>query len=494
MSEAKPNLLIFVPDQWRGSDAGCMGNPVVRTPHLDALAHEGVAFTHAFVQNPVCTPSRCSFMTGWYPHVRGHRDMHHMLAPEEPCLLKELKDALYHVFWGGKNDLLRVDDVQNAYSRRVESEPGTNLWGENPWRLGERLYHSFLYGRLPDGQRTPDDVNCEAAAKFLREGPPEPFCVYLPLTYPHPPYAIEEPYYSMYERNALPPRIPEPDFSRKPRLLSMIRERAGLDKLTEEELREIHAIYYGMITKTDANLGKVLEALREAGLWQTTAVFFFADHGEFAGHYGLVEKAQNTFEDCLTRVPLVVKLAGEDRVAGIEEVGDPTVSDALVELIDFYPTVVEAAGLPETHTQFGRSLLPLLLGETDTHRDVVFCEGGTLDEEEHTHEQRRKRQNIYWPRLSAQNLDHRAHGKAVMVRTHRWKYVRRLYEMDELYDLENDPQELTNLSDDPKYADIVAQLSTRMLDWFLATGDIVPYALDERWPGEPLGDEPDYDE
>ncbi len=492
MSEAKPNLLIFVAEQWRGRDVGCLGSPVVKTPSVDALAAEGVAFTHAFTQNPVCTPSRCAFMTGWYPHVRGHRDMHHMLAPEEPCLLKELKDALYHVLWGGKNDLLRVDDLQNAYTRFIERGAGSP-WGESPWKPEDRLYHSFLYGRLPDGYRTSDDVNCEAAAKFLREGPPEPFCIYLPLVYPHPPFAVEEPYYSMYDRDALPPLAPTPDFSRKPRLLSMIRERARLEEVTEQEFREIRAVYYGMITKTDTNLGKVLTALRAGGLWEETAVFFFADHGEYAGDYGLVEKAQNTFEDCLVNVPLVVKLAGENPAAGIEEVGDPTVSDALVELVDFYPTVVELAGLPDTHTQFGRSLLPLLLGETDTHRDVVFSEGGTLDEEEHTHEQRRKRQSIYWPRLSAQNLDHRAHGKAVMVRNHRWKYVRRLYEMDELYDLETDPQELVNLSDDAQYADIIAQLSTRMLDWFLATGDVVPYELDERWPGEPLGDEPDYD-
>jgi len=456
-------------------------------PHLDGLASEGVAFTHAFNQNPVCTPSRCSFMTGWYPHVRGHRDMHHMLAPEEPCLLKELKEAGYHVLWAGKNDLLRVEDVHNAYSARVESEPGTSFWRKNPWKLGDRLYHSFLYGRLPDGNRTPDDANADAAARFLTGGPPEPFCVYLPLTYPHPPYAIEEPYYSMYDRDKLPAIAPQPDFSKKPRLLSMIRERAGLDKLTEEDLREILALYYGMITKTDANLGKVLSALRDAGLWEQTAVIFFADHGEFAGHYRLVEKAQNTFEDCLTRVPLVIKPPGKTPAQG-------TVSDALVELIDFYPTVVELAGLADTHTHFGRSLLPLLRGETAAHRDVVFCEGGTLDEEEHTHEQRRKRENIYWPRISAQNADHQAHGKAVMVRTRRWKYVRRLYETDELYDLEQDPFELENRIEDPACAQVVAELRERMLDWFLATGDVVPYELDPRWAGENVGDEPDFDE
>ena len=267
----------------------------------------------------------------------------------------------------------------------------------------------------------------------------------------------------------------------------MIRERAGLDKLTEEDLREILALYYGMITKTDANLGKVLSALREGALWERTAVLFFADHGDFAGHYGLVEKTQNTFEDCLTRVPLVIKLPGKTPAQG-------TVSDALVELIDFYPTVAELAGLADTHTHFGRSLLPLLRGDSTTHRDAVFCEGGTLDEEKHTHEQRRKRDNIYWPRISAQNADHRAHGKAVMVRTHRWKYVRRLYEMDELYDLERDPFELENRIDDPAAARVVAELRERMLDWFLATGDVVPYELDPRWASENVGDEPDFDE
>ena len=401
--------------------------------------------------------------------------------------MKELKAAGYHILWGGKNDLLRTGDVSNAFCRRVEPEPGVSLWGQNPWHVGDRLYHSFLYGKMPDGHRTSDDVNCDAAAEFLRGSPPEPFCVYLPLTYPHPPFAVEEPYFSMHDRQALPPRIPEPDFSRKPRLLSMIRERAGLDRLTEDDFREIQAVYYGMIAKTDADLGNVLSALREGGLWQSTAVVFFADHGEFAGHYGLVEKTQNTFEDCLTRVPLVVKLPGGNPKAGLR-------SDALVQLIDVYPTVVELAGLPDTHTHFGTSLTPVLTGATQEHRDAVFCEGGTLEEEEHTHEQRRKRQSIYWPRLSAQNADHRAHGKAAMVRTRRWKYVRRLYETDELYDLQDDPRELTNVIHDPRHADVIAELSDRMLDWFLATGDVVPYELDERWPGEPLGDEADYDE
>ena len=105
----KPHILIFNPDQWRGDVMGHMGDPAAVTPNLDRLVEtDAVSFRSAFCQNPVCTPSRCSFMTGWYPHTRGHRTMHHMLRmPDEVALLKTLKDAGYFVWWGGKNDLVQ---------------------------------------------------------------------------------------------------------------------------------------------------------------------------------------------------------------------------------------------------------------------------------------------------------------------------------------------------------------------------------------------------
>jgi arylsulfatase A-like enzyme len=109
MPERRPHIIIFNPDQWRGDALGHMHNPAALTPNLDRLATaEGVSFRNAFCQNTVCTPSRCSFMTGWYPHVRGHRTMFHMLHPEQgdPFLLDVLRAAGYHVFWGGKNDLV----------------------------------------------------------------------------------------------------------------------------------------------------------------------------------------------------------------------------------------------------------------------------------------------------------------------------------------------------------------------------------------------------
>ena len=111
----QPHVLLFNPDQWRGDVLGHLGNPGAVTPALDAFARDAVSFRSAFCQNPVCTPSRCSFMTGWYPHVHGHRTMHHMLRPHEPMLLRTLKEAGYFVWWGGKNDVVPAEGGFEAF-------------------------------------------------------------------------------------------------------------------------------------------------------------------------------------------------------------------------------------------------------------------------------------------------------------------------------------------------------------------------------------------
>lgn len=102
----RPNIVIINPDQMRADSLAHLGNPASITPNLDQLAKEGVSFANAFCQNPVCTPSRCSFMSGWYPHVHGHRTMNHMMHDGEPVLLRRLKEHGYHVWMNQRNDLL----------------------------------------------------------------------------------------------------------------------------------------------------------------------------------------------------------------------------------------------------------------------------------------------------------------------------------------------------------------------------------------------------
>ncbi|MEK7767668.1 MAG: sulfatase-like hydrolase/transferase, partial [bacterium] len=225
----------------------------------------------------------------------------------------------------------------------------------------------------------------------------------------------------------------------------------------------------------DRQFGLVLEALNSAGLYDDTAVFFFSDHGDFTGDYGLVEKTQNTFEDCLVRVPFLIKPP-----AGVPV--KPRVSEALVELVDMSATGEAVTGVPPRHTHFGRSLLPVLAGATDEHRDAVFCEGGRLESEDHASETDQGEypaQSLYWPRVGLQARIPE-HSKAAMCRTRTHKYVTRLYEPDELYDLAADPGELDNRAGDPALASVQRALTDRLLRFYLATGDQVPHDLNRR--------------
>jgi len=486
----RPHILIFNPDQWRGDVLGHMGNPAAATPVLDAWARtDAVSFRHAYCQNPVCTPSRCSFMTGWYPHVRGHRTMYHMLRLGEPVLLKALKDDGYYVWWGGKNDLVPAQDGYDDYChvKYWPARPPLPLWsGEGPWRdaVAGDTHYSFYVGRIdtPTGESRyydSDWANVLGAIDLIKAAPADrPLCIYLPLVYPHPPYAVEDPWYSGIERSALPARLPTPTgWEGKPSILKGIWERQRLGGWSEDRWAELRATYYGMCARVDHQFGLVLDALREAGLYDETAVFFFSDHGDFTGDYGLVEKTQNTFEDCLTRVPLLIKPP-----VGVPIT--PRITDALVELIDIPATVEVLAGIALRHTHFGRSLLPILAGETDEHRDAVFCEGGRLHGETQCMElestSSQDPTGLYWPRLSLQQGEGLEHTKATMCRTRDYKYVRRLYESDELYDLRRDPAEVDNRINDPSLASIRSTLLDRLLTWYQETCDVVPRDTDRR--------------
>ncbi len=494
----QPHLLIINPDQWRGDVLGHLGNPAAQTPVLDRLvAEDAVSFSNTFCQNPVCTPSRCSFMSGWYPHVRGHRTMFHMMHPDEPVLLRDLKEAGYFVWWGGKNDLVPGQTGFEPYCHvryRAQARPGrpilSNPHGQFDWRgdpNGDN-YYSFLVGRIEKPAGFPKDEDFVydgdwdvvfAAIEAIKNRPADqPVCLFLALGNPHPPYAVEDPWFSAIDRDRLPERIPTPPgWQGKPSILKGIAEGQGLQEWTEDRWRELRATYYGQCARVDHQIGLLLEALRQAGIYDDTAVFLFSDHGDFTGDYGLVEKTQNTFEDCLTRVPFIIKPP-----AGIET--QPGVRDALVELVDFRATVETLTDLLPGYTHFGRSLLPLIAGEATAHRDAVFCEGGRLQDERHAMElesvDNQVPSGLYYPRLKMQRSEGPEHTKATMCRTRDYKYVRRLYEPDELYDLREDPRELVNRIDDPAMATVLAQLKDRMLTFYQETADTVPWQPDTR--------------
>lgn len=484
----KPNIIIFNPDQYRSDALGHLGNEAVVTPNLDRIIEDdAVSFANAFCQNPVCTPSRCSFMSGWYPHVRGHRTMYHMMHEDEPVLLQILKNNGYFVWWGGKNDLVPGQgsfepycDIK--YEPDQEIEPG--LHGDLSWRGSKDSdnYYSFYAGKLDTGDNDvyydSDWAYIDGAVDFIKNNQEDkPFCIYLPLLYPHPPYGVEDPWYSSIDREKIPERISAPEnWDDKPKVLGKVFKHQNLQGWTEERWTELRATYFGMCSRIDYQFGLVVEALKEAGIYDNTAIFFFSDHGDFTGDYGLVEKTQNTFEDCLTNVPFVIKPP-----ANIDF--KPGIRNSLVELVDFPATVEELTDIDFDYTHFGRSLLPVIAGERDQHRDVVFAEGGRLKGERHCMELKSASssdpEGLYWPRSHLQSKIPE-HTKAVMIRTEQYKYVRRLYEKDELYDLKTDLKELNNVIDEPGMQQVLNELKDRLLTFHLETGDVVPHETDER--------------
>lgn len=485
------NFVLFNPDEWRADCAGCYAPaggppPVVQTPHLDALAAQGTRFDQCHVQHTVCTPSRASCMTGWYPHVRGHRTLWHLLRPDEPNLLRYLTRAGYDVRMYGKNDLL----AQASFAGSVEE--ASNLPGRgtasgnanpNPWPADDPRFQSFLFGPGGDRHDHHDYVCTEAGLHFLKGAHDRPFCLFLPLSCPHPPYTAPEPFHHMYDPAALPPLRPA-GVPGKPRFYEEIRRGRRLDELGDATYRAIRAVYLGMISYSDWLLGEVLRTLDETGLADNTVVIVFSDHGDWAGDYGLVEKWPSGLDDTLTRVPFVVRLPCGTQGHVVPEV---------TELLDLTPTVLDLAGIPLGHTQFGRSLTPQLRGSAGDPMRAAFAEGGYDVNEPHAFEGKpgrdqfaRTPSHIYYPKSDLQQRDPLSVCRCTMIRTATHKLIRRPQEQSELYDLGADPEEIHNHFDDPAYVTIQRELETRLLDWYIHTSDVTPLQEDPRGQRQPV--------
>jgi len=488
--QKRPNILIFNPDEMRADALGHLGNLSAHTPYLDAFVKsEAVSFANAYCQNPVCVPSRCSFMTGLYPHVSGHRSMGYLLQPDETSLLKELKQAGYYVWANARNDLVAGEVEGLPESHVSEMFYGGNTMyqskqrNEKPKR-GEKGFYSFYTGELEidphEEIHSADDEDVQAAVdRILHPVSDQPLCMFVGLMYPHPPYQVEEPYYSMIDRNALPERIEGSRCRDKAEILSELRYYQNLQDYTEDDWNELRSVYLGMCAKIDVQFKKICDALKEAGIYDDTAIFFLSDHGDFAGDYDIPEKAQNTFEDCLTRVPLLIKPAKDVCV-------DAGIAENMTELVDFYATVMDIAGVTPDHTHFGHSLLPVLKNREIKLRTYAFSEGGRMPYEDHCAEavdpsiENGFRNSPYWPRYAAQ-FDDAAHAKGTMIRSTKYKYIYRANGASEFYDLQSDPQETTNVIMKQEYQEQAAVMKEEVLQWYQNTCDTVPYHRDWRF-------------
>ncbi|CAG7928566.1 unnamed protein product [Penicillium olsonii] len=479
-AKLRPNLVIFMPDQLRYDSVGCFGNPHVRTPNIDAFAARGTKFTNCYLQATVCSQSRCSLYTGQYPHVSGHRSLTNLIKPWEPNMFRSLKESGYHVACLAP----RGDTFAPTVTELSVSEYGFLLppeWmpkfgkGEAP-EPSEDILERLFYRGLRDQDKTIDydEAAVRSAIKWLENPPKGPWVLYVPLIFPHCPFQVEEPYFSMYDRKEMPiPSKPSHKTGYEPKYFAENRNRYGTERATDEIWAEITATYYGMISRLDTQFGQVISALERTNLASNSVVAFYTDHGEYLGDHGMIEKWPSGVSEVLAREPLIIGGAG---------LPEGKTNNDICEMVDLLPTIFELCQVPEAFPHNGISLLPTIHGDGEHPKKYAYTEGGFLKSEEPLLEQAPYPYDI---KSILQHEQTEIVGKAVSMRSADWTYVYRLYEQPELYSRKSDIEELHNLAGDPKYESIVRDMQAEMFRWMMATSDFLPFQKDARFP--PVG-------
>ncbi len=480
----RPNILWYCTDQQRWDTIRSLGNPHINTPRLDAFLAGGVAFENAYCQSPICTPSRAAMLTGRYPastHV--HRNGNAHFTPAEKLVTRILADAGYDCGLIGKLHL------QAAKGHEQRCDDGYRLWewSHHPkpdLDVEHHAYHRWLVeekgvdpvalhaGIEPFcGAGMPEELHqttwiTERAISFINEERAGPWMLSLNPFDPHPPFDPPESYLDRYDPASLPPSAFRPaDIERQKAFAGLTQQTpeaidptGPMPKVTltpEERLttgykppklyngRIVKAAYYAMIELIDTQFGRLLDALEASGQLDNTLILFHSDHGEMLGDHGLLYKGCRFFEG-LVHVPMIWSWRGRTR-ADLR-------SEALVELVDIAPTLLEAVGLEVPANMQGRSLWPILTGEAapDRHKDHVISEFNDA--------------------LGSATGRGPSHGS--MYFDGRYKHI--LYQgtgLGELYDLEADPDEFDNRFNDPDLVGLRLELMHRHCDALLATSD-----------------------
>ncbi len=438
------NLLILMSDEHTRRMTGCYGHEIVKTPNIDALAARGVRFDRAYVNCPICVPSRANFMTGQYIHQSGHWDNAHAWKGQPDGWSHRLTAQGHVATTIGK---LHFHDVADP-NGLTESRIAMNIF------QGKGDYHGSLrWHRLPPkGGLQGDMVNLagpgeshytrfdravtEEACSWLAnesQGHDRPWAMMVSLLCPHPPLTAPSDFYEMYPQDQvdLPINWREEEWPDHPYWNEARRWRvpaAPGEYFGEDEIRRAIAAYYGITTFMDDNLGKVLAALEQSGQAENTRIIYTSDHGEMLGGFGLWGK-MCMYEDSVG-VPLI--MAGPDLPAG-------QTRSSIVTWADIFPTVLEAVGAQAANSDAnlpGSSLWPLAAGDEDLQR-IAFSE---------YHAAKSQTGNF-------------------MICDQRYKYVYYAGEgyPAQLFDLQNDPQERCDLGQDPVHRAVRDRMHARLL-------------------------------
>ncbi|MEZ4622772.1 MAG: sulfatase-like hydrolase/transferase [Caldilineaceae bacterium] len=474
--QTRPNILWICTDQQRFDTLGCYGNQFVQTPHIDRLAQEGIRFSHAFCQSPICTPSRASFLTGRYPRTTRCRANGQMIPADEVLVTKLLHDAGYTCGLAGKLHLApchpsvnhgtepRIDDGYDIFHWSHHPQPDWTVNAYQHWLQQQGVaYHTEPYRNSTQVKAGMPAAHhqttwcAEMAINFMEahEGRNQPWLFSVNIFDPHhafdPPVDYLERYLERLESIPLPNYVPG-ELDNKPHYQQVDHEGAYYNKtlhpftgMSDEDHRMVTAAYWAMVDLIDVQVGRMLDALERTGQLENTLVIFMSDHGEMLGDHGLYLKGPYFYEP-LIRVPLIMRLPGV--------IDEGRTSDALIELMDIAPTFLDAAGLERAPGMQGKSLWPLLTDATvpDHHHDDIYCEYYNA---------------MPWHRDPT--------AQATMIRTQTYKLVVvHSRNEGELYDLGADPCETYNLWDDPAQQGIKSDLLLRLCNRMAWTVDPLP--------------------
>ena len=480
MSSSRPNILLIMTDQQKVNSLSVYGNSVVQTPNLERLAARGVIFTHAFTPYPVCVPSRVMTFTGRYPHTNRSRTNSVLMQSDEEHLLKIFQREGYATALSGKNhcfqreDLERFDYVWECGHGGPQNPPDETAAAAKKFiseaKVGPRAWGTATNPHPPESLGTALTVT--HAINFLNNRLSEqPFFLWCSIADPHTPLQTAEPYASMYDPSTIPiPEQRDNEMDNKPVAQQLDYLALSGDKVTEEDIRRVTALYYGMNTYIDHEVGRLLDHLDASGQCNNTLIIYMSDHGEYLGEHKMIRKSKALY-DCLTHIPFIVSWPGH--------IPEGERRDEFIEVVDIAPTILDAIGIPHPDGIQGKSFLPL---STDDHyepRDAVFAEQGVEDpsgsiEGNPIESLGRVPESPTSPDFSP-SLKKGDRGPIKSIRTREWKCVYYPGNREgELYNLIHDPGELNNLWYEPEHTELKTKLTLRILDWCIETEDRRP--------------------
>jgi arylsulfatase A-like enzyme len=473
----KPNLILFLPDQQRADTLACYGGVKVHAPNLNKLASESVVFERTYVTHPVCTPSRSSLMTGTWPHINGctHNsvplDLRFRVFPEL------MQDQDYRTAYIGKWHLGEDGPAGRGFQHYISTDGHGDYSkfliskGIAPDKANGR-FSEVAISNLPIELSRPKFLEKHACA-FIEKHQRDPFILVVAFVEPHSPYNGPLNDANPLDEVKLDVTATLPESEDIPLRYRLMREwqqaEALLDRerlpiqlffgITPDEYRSIKQRYLGLVTLVDQSIGAILGCLERCGLTEDTIVMHTSDHGDSLGAHHLFGK-ETMFEEA-ARVPWLIRLPGQTRQKMISHP---------VSHIDFVPTLLDVLGQSNHPQCAGQSLLPLINPDTV----VAGVSPASAAPRNVFVEWAPNRTKVKkGSRLARRRTIKRAveESTRTVVSPDGWKLCLRDRDLNELYNLKDDPFEMRNLYADTQYASVVSRFATEIYRWQESTND-----------------------